>query len=150
MNNHIFFKFAGDSGSPLMILKNGKFVHVGLTSFSLSDCSAPFPAVYSRTTYYLDWIMAAITNVPWLKLLMNFLNLVIWVTCKQNNFREESFLLIALSSILTLITYRTRAIITRGLYFIFHCGLYSREIYIAEQLVLQGNFSEPWFFLKFI
>ena len=50
-----------------MILKDGKFVHVGLTSFSLSDCSAPFPAVYSRTTYYLDWIMAAITNVPWLK-----------------------------------------------------------------------------------
>ena len=68
MNNHIFsLKFSGDSGSPLMILKDGKFVHVGLTSFSLSDCSAPFPAVYSRTTYYLDWIMAAITNVPWLK-----------------------------------------------------------------------------------
>ena len=43
-------------------------------------------------------------------------------------------------------TYRTRAIITRGLYLfylIFHCGLYSREVYIAERLVLQGNFSEP-------
>ena len=41
--------------------------------------------------------------------------------------------------------YRTRAIITRGLYLfylIFHCGLYSREVYIAERLVLQGNFSE--------
>ena len=41
--------------------------------------------------------------------------------------------------------YRTRAIITRGLYFfylIFHCGLYSRAVYIAERLVLQGNFSE--------
>ena len=55
---------SGDSGSPLMILKGGKFVHVGLTSFSLSDCTAPFPAVYSRTTYYLDWIMAALTDIP--------------------------------------------------------------------------------------
>ena len=39
--------------------------------------------------------------------------------------------------------YRMRAIITRGLYYfylIFHCGLYSREVYIAERLVLQGNF----------
>ena len=39
--------------------------------------------------------------------------------------------------------YRTRAIITRGLYLfylIFHCGLYSREVYIAERFVLQGNF----------
>ena len=42
--------------------------------------------------------------------------------------------------------YRTRAIITRGLYsfyLIFPCGFYSREVYIAERLVLQGNFSEP-------
>ena len=28
-------------------------------------------------------------------------------------------------------------------YIIFHCGLYSRAVYIAERLVLQGNFSEP-------
>ena len=34
--------------------------------------------------------------------------------------------------------YRTRAIITRGLYLfhpIFHCGLYLREVYIVERLV---------------
>ena len=44
-----------------------------------------------------------------------------------------------------------RAIITRGLYLfylIFHCGLYSRAVYIAERLILQGNFSEP-FVLQF-
>ena len=44
------------------------------------------------------------------------------------------------------LTYRMRAIITRGFYLfylIFHCGLYSREVYIAERLVLQVNFSEP-------
>ena len=28
-------------------------------------------------------------------------------------------------------------------YLIFHCGSYSRAVYIAEWLVLQGNFSEP-------
>ena len=35
--------------------------------------------------------------------------------------------------------YRTRAIITRGLYFfypIFHCGLYLRAVYTAERLVI--------------
>ena len=34
--------------------------------------------------------------------------------------------------------YRTRAIITRGLYLfypIFHCGLYLRAVYTAERLV---------------
>ena len=38
-----------------------------------------------------------------------------------------------------LTNYRTRAIITRGLYFfypIFHCGLYLRAVYTAERLVI--------------
>ena len=55
---------SGDSGGPLMVVQGGKFVHIGLTSFNLADCTAPFPAVFSRTTFYLDWIMAAITNLP--------------------------------------------------------------------------------------
>ena len=41
--------------------------------------------------------------------------------------------------------YRTRAIITRGLYLfypIFHCGLYLRAGYIAERFELQRNFFE--------
>ena len=39
--------------------------------------------------------------------------------------------------------YRTRAIITRGLYLfylIFHCGLYCRAVYIAERLVFSWIF----------
>ena len=39
--------------------------------------------------------------------------------------------------------YRTRAIITRGLYLfhpIFHCGLYLREVYTAERLVISWIF----------
>ena len=55
---------AGDSGSPLMILHSGKFVQVGITSFSMVDCKAPFPAVFSSIAYYLDWIRVAITDIP--------------------------------------------------------------------------------------
>ena len=43
--------------------------------------------------------------------------------------------------------YRTRAIITRGLYLfypIFHCGLYSRAVYTAERLVI------TWFFFHLV
>ena len=52
---NVFFKF--------QVNKKGRFVHVGLTSFTLADCSSPFPAVHSRTTYFLDWIKAALTSV---------------------------------------------------------------------------------------
>ena len=41
--------------------------------------------------------------------------------------------------------YRTRAIITRGLYLfnlIFHCGLYCRAVYIAERLVFSSIFFQ--------
>jgi hypothetical protein len=39
--------------------------------------------------------------------------------------------------------YRTRAIITRGLYFfypVFHCGLYLRAVYTAERLIFTWIF----------
>ena len=56
---------SGDSGSPLMVQDStGRFTHVGLTSFSLADCLTPFPAVYARTTFFLDWIRAALTSIP--------------------------------------------------------------------------------------
>ena len=38
-----------------------------------------------------------------------------------------------------ILIYRTRAIITRGLYYfypIFHCGLYMRAVYTSERLVI--------------
>ena len=54
---------SGDSGSPLMVNRKGRLVHVGLTSFTLADCTSPFPAVYSRTAFFLDWIKAALTHV---------------------------------------------------------------------------------------
>jgi trypsin len=52
----------GDSGGPLVVQRGGKYVHVGLTSFGLVDCTSPFPTVYARTTYVLDWISAVISS----------------------------------------------------------------------------------------
>ena len=48
------------------------------------------------------------------------------------------FLWVDCNKIMFAVKYRTRAIITRGLYFfypIFHCGLYLRAVYTAERLV---------------
>lgn len=53
---------SGDSGGPLMVRTSGKFVLVGVTSFSVTDCAAPFPAVFSRVTYFLQWIAAALSS----------------------------------------------------------------------------------------
>ena len=54
---------AGDSGGPLMVRSStGRFVLVGVTSFSVTDCAAPFPAVFSRVTYFLEWMAAAIAS----------------------------------------------------------------------------------------
>ena len=50
----------------LSILSDGssnKFTQVGLTSFSMGKCSADFPAVFTRITFYLDWIKAATTAI---------------------------------------------------------------------------------------
>ena len=58
----------GDSGGPLMVQKNGKFIHVGLTSYGLSaECSTDLPTMFSRTTSILEWISAVIssTNILW-------------------------------------------------------------------------------------
>ena len=52
---------AGDSGGPLMVKRAGRFELAGTVSFSATDCSAPFPAVFARVPYFLDWIAAALT-----------------------------------------------------------------------------------------
>ena len=59
---------SGDSGGPLMIkspltinnvaLNDDRLTLIGIASFSVSDCSAPFPAVFARMTYFLDWVLA--------------------------------------------------------------------------------------------
>ncbi len=53
---------SGDSGGPLMIRRGGRFVLVGITSFSVSDCSAPFPSGFARVTNFLDWFEIAMST----------------------------------------------------------------------------------------
>ncbi|RWS23596.1 CLIP-domain serine protease subfamily B-like protein [Leptotrombidium deliense] len=47
----------GDSGGPLMTRKRGSIYVVGIGSFS-KQCDYSYPPVFTRVTYYLDWIRA--------------------------------------------------------------------------------------------
>ena len=47
-------------GGPLMVQSGGQFTLVGLSSFSVTDCAAPFPAVFTRVTYFLEWMAAVL------------------------------------------------------------------------------------------
>ena len=73
-----------------------------------------------------------------------------WMPIGTNNWNLEAYrkklgkinLLYGFWEVMSLI-YRTRAIITRGLYSfypIFHCGLYCRAVYTAERLVFHDSF----------
>lgn len=50
----------GDSGGPLFILDTvdgkQKFVTVGITSYGVGCAEVATPAIYTRTSYYYDWI----------------------------------------------------------------------------------------------
>lgn len=51
---------SGDSGGPLVTKEaDGKPVQIGLTSYGLAfGCALGLPTSYTRTTEYLDWIVA--------------------------------------------------------------------------------------------
>ena len=46
----------GDSGGPLVCKVDGVYKLAGATSFGRSGCSVDYPTVYSRVSYYRDWI----------------------------------------------------------------------------------------------
>lgn len=50
----------GDSGGPLAVHEeNGEPILVGLTSYGIAfGCELGFPGVFTRVTYFLDWIQA--------------------------------------------------------------------------------------------
>ncbi|CAF0976746.1 unnamed protein product [Rotaria sordida] len=52
----------GDSGGPLMIFSNGRWILVGITSYGISCALANYPGVYTRVSYYIDWISCFLTN----------------------------------------------------------------------------------------
>ncbi|KAJ9582616.1 hypothetical protein L9F63_023046, partial [Diploptera punctata] len=48
--------FAGDSGGPLMIMYDGRWIQIGVAS-DAPDTETPFfPGLYVRVTDYMDWI----------------------------------------------------------------------------------------------
>ncbi|UJR27560.1 hypothetical protein I4U23_008842 [Adineta vaga] len=52
----------GDSGGPLMSFSDNRWVLVGLTSYG-TGCALPnYPGVYTRVSYYVDWISCFLTN----------------------------------------------------------------------------------------
>ena len=58
--SHFFFKQVLDKNGKL---GSQKHVQVGITSFAMSDCTSPFPGVFARVTFYLEWMKAAITEI---------------------------------------------------------------------------------------
>ncbi|CAF1014548.1 unnamed protein product [Didymodactylos carnosus] len=48
---------AGDSGSPLMIVENNRYVAAGLVSYGNKQCdSSESPGIYTRISFYSQWI----------------------------------------------------------------------------------------------
>lgn len=48
----------GDSGGPLGIATNNRFVQYGIVSFGISSCGVRgFPGVFVRVASYMDWIL---------------------------------------------------------------------------------------------
>merc|ERR1712121_288260 len=47
---------SGDSGGPLVCKEGDSYTLAGVTSFGLVTCSTSYPSVYSRISYFRDWI----------------------------------------------------------------------------------------------
>lgn len=46
----------GDSGGPLMLFADGQWTIVGITSYGTGCALAEHPGVYTRVSFYQDWI----------------------------------------------------------------------------------------------
>ncbi|CAF0872210.1 unnamed protein product [Adineta steineri] len=52
----------GDSGGPLMMFSNRQWNLIGITSYG-TGCALPdYPGVYTRVSYYVDWISCFLTK----------------------------------------------------------------------------------------
>ncbi|KAJ9599814.1 hypothetical protein L9F63_009854, partial [Diploptera punctata] len=46
----------GDSGGPLMLKYNKRWIQIGIVSYKLVCGDPYFPSLYIRVTEYMDWI----------------------------------------------------------------------------------------------
>jgi len=50
----------GDSGSPLVVSENGRYVQIGIDSYIYGSCGDNRPIVYSRVSYFIDFIQGVV------------------------------------------------------------------------------------------
>jgi len=50
----------GDSGGPLFVSTDEGYVLIGLTSFGHPDCSKGHPTIFTRISYFVDWIESVV------------------------------------------------------------------------------------------
>lgn len=46
----------GDIGSPLLIERNGGYIQIGIASLFAGGCSTNTPSVYTRLTFFTNWV----------------------------------------------------------------------------------------------
>lgn len=56
---------SGDSGGPLALLRNGRWVLSGVTSFGLGCGRPAFPGIYARVSAHLRWIRGHVDDLRW-------------------------------------------------------------------------------------
>lgn len=52
----------GDSGGPLVFRNGNVWTLIGIVSFGSTDCNIRIPAIYTRVSYYRNWIDSVVAQ----------------------------------------------------------------------------------------